>query len=517
MNLNQVARLMAGFAGLFSLAQLPPLVSALTEDNRSALAPIAGFASSIVVGLVVAGLLWLAGRRDRTQIFRKETIAVAGLSWFLAGMIGAIPFWVSGLLDNPIDAFFEAMSGLTTCGATVLGSGGNIDIDQVAPSLLLWRSMLQWIGGIGIVLVFVALLPAVGVSAKNLLSSESVGVATDSYLPRAVEKARYVATIYIGMTALCTVLLALIGGFGWFDAMCHAFTTMATGGYSTKASLAEFHSLGGEIVLIVFMFLAGASLAVVATHCRTGVRCLLTLVRSAEFRTYALCTAVLIAILTVALMRSGAGFGHALRLAAFNGVSVLTSTGYATSDFQGWPSTATLCLFAAMFVGGCSGSTAGGFKQVRLLVMLRLLGYTLRQFLRPKSVERIKLDNEVLPASVMSSILAIVLLWGVTIMVGAVLISFDERLNFLAAFAASASMVGSCGPAMTIADPSIPTEAILAGAMASPIAGTPHIGPFGGYGDLQGWTKLLLSVQMVFGRLELLTVLALFSPNFWRR
>jgi len=507
---------MAGFAGLFSLAQLPALVSALTEDNHSDLSPVTGFATSLVVGLAVAGTLRLLGQRDRTQIFRKETIAVAGLSWFLAGMIGAIPFWVSGLL-GPIDAFFEAMSGLTTCGATVLGSGENMDIELVQPSLLLWRSMLQWIGGAGIVLLFVALLPAMGVSAKNLLSSESVGVATETYQPRAVEKARYVATIYISMTAVCTVLLVLIGGFGWFDAMCHAFTTMATGGYSTKASVGEFDSLGGEIVLIVFMFLAGASLAVIATHCRTGVRSVGKVVQSAEFRTYAASTFALVTVLTVSLVRMGFSFGEALRLAAFNGVSVLTSTGYATSDFQAWPPTATLCLFAAMFVGGCSGSTAGGFKQVRLLVIMRLLGFTLRQFVRPKTVERIKLDNEVLPAAVISSILAIVLLWGVTVITGAVLISFDERLNFVAAFAASASMVGSCGPALTIVDPATTQELVAAGERAVTLAGTPNIGPFGGYGELQGWTKLLMAVQMVFGRLELLTVLALFSPNFWRR
>lgn len=517
MNLNQVARLMAGFAGFFTLAQLPPLVLALSETSSSTQSPCTGFAVSMAVGFVVATALWLIGRRDRTQIFRKETIAVAGLSWFLAGLLGAIPFWVSGLLGNPIDAVFEAMSGLTTCGATVLGSGDNVSVEAVASSLLLWRALLQWIGGIGIVLVFVALLPAMGVTAKNLLASESIGVATDSYQPRAIEKARHIASIYIGMTALCAVLLVLIGGFGWFDAICHAFTTLSTGGYSTKESLREFHSLGGEMVLTVFMFIGGASLAVIATHFRTGFRGIGKLLQSAEFRVYTASTILLVSILTISLVRSGLDLGTALRLAAFNGVSVLTSTGYATADWQGWPSTATIALFAAMFVGGCSGSTAGGFKQVRLLVILQLLGYTLRQFVRPKSVERIKLDDEVLPAAVISSIIAIVLLWFVTIIVGAVVISFDEHLNFMSSLAASASMVGSTGPAMTIVDPSTATDVILNGSSSIPLAGTANTGPFGSYQELHGWTKLVLVVQMVFGRLELLTVLVLFSPNFWRR
>ena len=209
MNLPQVARLIAGFAGLFSLAQVPALATAIGEQPHQELAPATGFAVGLGVGVAAALLLRLIGRRDQTQIFRRETIAVAGLSWFLAGLIGAVPFWVSGLL-SPVDAFFEAMSGLTTCGATVLGSGGNLDIEATPASLLLWRATLQWVGGAGIVLIFVALLPAVGVSAKNLLSSESVGVATESYQPRAVEKARNVGIIYAGMTALCTLLLVLV-------------------------------------------------------------------------------------------------------------------------------------------------------------------------------------------------------------------------------------------------------------------------------------------------------------------
>lgn len=488
---------MAGFAGFFTLAQLPPLVMAFARDTQSAATSSTGFVVSIAVGFVVAGLLWFIGKRDSSKVFRKETIAVAGLSWFLAGTLGAIPFYVTGILGSPIDAFFEAMSGLTTCGATVLGEP-NIRIEDVDASLLLWRSMLQWIGGIGIVLVFVALLPAMGVTAKNLLSSESVGVPTESYQPRAIEKARHVAIIYIGMTALCSLLLVLVGGFGWFDAVCHAFTAMATGGYSTRSSIQSFESLPGEIVLIVFMFAAGASLAVIATHFRTGYKCFGKLFRSAEFRIYTASTLLLVSILTISLMRADKSFGEALRLAAFNGVSVLTSTGYATADFQLWPTTAMLALFMAMFVGACSGSTAGGFKQVRLLIILRLLGYNLRHFVRPKSIERIKLDNEVLPAAAISSIIAIVLLWIVTIMVGALVISFDPHLDFMSSLAASASMVGSCGPALAS-------------------TGMTNIGPFGSYGELEGWTKMVLAVQMVFGRLELLTVLALFSPNFWRR
>ncbi|MBX3461935.1 MAG: TrkH family potassium uptake protein [Planctomycetes bacterium] len=517
MNLAQVARLLARFAGLLTLAQVPPLVFALTEADHPVLSPVTGFVASMVVGVTVASLLWLAGRRRSGEMFRKEAIAVAGLSWFLAGFLAAIPFLWSGLLRHPIDAVFEAISGLTTCGGTVLGSGANPSLADTPRSLLLWRALTQWIGGIGIVLVFVALLPAMGVTGRNLLSSESAGVGTDSFQPRAIEKARLVASLYFVLTTLCALLLVAAGGFGWFDAVCHAFTAVSTGGYSTRGSIAEFGSLGGEIVLTVFMFLGGASFAVIATNWRAGWRCPLILIRSGEFRLYALLTGAVVATVCLVLLGQGTPLPTALRLASFNGVSVLTSTGYATADFQAWPTLALLVLFCAMFVGGCSGSTAGGMKQVRLLVTLKLIAYTVRHFVRPKSVERLKLDGEVLPATVISSILTVVLLWLVCVVLGAMVVACDDRLNFVAALATSASMQGSTGPALTLVEPASAANALQHGAAAATWAGTPNIGPLGGFGDLRPWTKLVLALQMVLGRLELLTVLALFAPSLWRR
>jgi trk system potassium uptake protein len=517
MNLGPVARLLAGFVGVFTLLQLPPLVVALVEPESPGVQPLTGFVASMLTGTAATIALWLFGQRRRGDAYRKETIAVAGLAWFLAGVLGGVPFFASGLLPHPIDGTFESISGLTTTGATVLGCRGYAAIEDAPSSLLLWRALLQWLGGIGIVLVFVALLPAMGVAAKNLLASESVGLGTDSFQQRAVEKARIVAWIYLLLTASCTTLLVVVGGFGWFDALCHAFTATATGGFSTRGSLAAFDSLGGELVLVVFMFLGGASLAVIAAHCRTGVRCLGHLAQTAEFKTYAAATALLVSVLTLALLGAGLPLATAVRQATFNGISVLTSTGYATADYHAWPALATIPLFCAMLVGGCSGSTAGGFKQVRLLVILRLVGYTVRHFVRPKSVERIKLDNEVLPAAAISQVLAVVLLWLLTIAVGAIVIAFDPRLNFVSALATSASMVGSCGPAMTIVDPASAAEVIAGGGMAETLSGSPNVGPFGGYGELAPWTKVVLSIQMVLGRLELLTVLALFSPSLWRR
>ncbi len=517
MNLAQVARLLAGIAAFVTLAQVPPLVLALLEPPRDGMSAAGGFAASVAIGALVVGLLWLAGRTSGHQVYRKEAIAVAGLSWLLASLLGAIPMQWSGALPDPIDAVFETASGLTTTGATVLASGGNASIESMPHSILLWRSILQWIGGLGIVLVFAALLPAMGVTSKNLLTSETVGVGTETYQPRAIERARMIIAIYLALTILCAGLLVLVGGFPLFDAICHAFTAMATGGYSTRSSVGEFQSLGGEIVLTVFMFLAGASLAVLVASLRSGVRGILGMARTGEFRLYATTAALLVTVITFALVRAGLPLDTALRQAAFNGISVLTSTGYATVDFQAWPAIAVVLLFAAMLVGGCTGSTAGGIKQVRVLVTLKLFAYTVRHFVRPKSIERIKLDDEVLPAAVISSILAIVLLWFTCTLFGAMAIAFDDRLNFVAALTVSASMMGSCGPAMTIVEPASAAEVMLAGGTAETFAGTINVGPFGGFGDLHTGTKMVLMFQMVLGRLELLTLLALFTPSFWRR
>lgn len=514
MNLAQVARVLAGFAVFFTVVQSVPLLFAAFDPSDEHHSPLGGFTASIGIGALVSGLLGLAGRGATGSIYRKEAIAIAGIAWVLAGVLGAIPFQWSGLLRSPVDAVFESISGLTTCGATVLGSGSNPAPEAVPSSLLLWRAMIQWFGGLGIVLVFVALLPAMGVTGKNLMTSETVGVTSESYQPRVLGQARAVVLTYVGLTVACLLLLLATGGMTAFEATCHAFTALSTGGYSTRTSLAAFDHLGVELVLILFMFVGGCSMAVLVATIRQRGRGPGALWRTGEFRVYTAFVAGIVAALTISLMSAGRTFGTALREAGFNAVSVITSTGYATADYQVWPSLCLLLLACSMVVGGCSGSTAGGLKQVRLRVALNLLTYSLRHFVRPKSVERLKLDGEVLQAQTVSAILAMVLLWLLTLVAGACVLACDPRLDFTSALTASASMLGSTGPAMA----HVPMVAELpAFGMPGPMPAGPNIGPFGGYGDLRPWTKLVLAFEMILGRLELLTPLALLSPGFWRR
>lgn len=516
MNLARVSKVLAGFVAFFTLVQLVPFVMSLAETPVARGAATAGFLGSLAIGAVVAVLLWMGGRRAEGEMYRKESLCVAGVAWLLASLLGAIPFQWSGLLPDAADAVFETVSGLTTCGGTVLGTGGNPTPEATVHSLLLWRAMLQWIGGIGIVLIFVALLPSMGGAGRNLLMAESVGVGQEGHQPRVLSQARGVGGVYVGLTAACVASLMLIGGMGWFDAVCHAFTTLATGGYSTRSSIAAFDSLGAEVVLTVFMFLGGCSFTVMAVSVRDGWPGLVGMAKTSEFRMYSLFTALTVGVVTIDLMRAGLTFGSALRQSSFNVVSMLSCCGYATSDFHAWPPLSLIVIFTCTMVGGCSGSAAGGMKQVRLLVCIKLLAYTVRRFVRPKSVERLRLDGDVLQASTVSSVLAMVLLWLLTILLGSMVIAWDQRLSFIGALSASASMLGNCGPAMALVHPDALVAGIPAIGQGVAVVG-PNIGPLAGFGELHGWTKVVMSFEMVLGRLELLPLLVLCMPSFWRR
>lgn len=503
MNLPQVARLLARFVAFYSLVQALPLALSLGEEH--ARFPAAGsFVASILLGLLTAGGLALVGRRAKADFFRREGLAVVGIAWLLAGVLGAVPFVWSGALPNPIDAVFETISGLTTTGASVLGSGDNPAISSLPPSLLLWRSMTQWLGGLGIVLVFVALLPAMGITGKSLLASEQIGVADDQFQPRMLDQARALFAVYLTLTVACGALLWL-AGLTPLDAVCHTFTTLATGGFSTQdRSIAQYDSVAVEAVLTLFMFLAGCNFALLAATARGGLPRPGVLLRDPEFRCYLGLAVGLVLIVAGTLLGSGHGLGASLRQASFNTISILTSTGFASADFQHWHHLALMVLFGCMIVGSCAGSTAGGLKVIRLVVGLKLIAYTVRHYVRPKSVERLKVGGQVLPAAVISGILALALMWFAGLFLGAMVLALDHRLTLLAALSTSASMLGCTGPALASVLPDGGVIGI-------------DVGPMGGYGALHGYAKVTMMGLMILGRLEFLLPLALVVPRFWRR
>ena len=506
MNATLVARLLSGFTLFFSLAQVAPLLLALAEGPHPRsphIDPAAGFLAGTGVGLLAALLLWGAGRSRDRSFFRKEALAVVGFAWVVASLLGGVPFRCSGAVTDAASAIFETVSGLTTTGATVFGSGEFVAVEDLPRSILLWRAMTQWLGGLGIILVFVTLLPAMGVTGKNLLQSEQIGLASDGFQPRMLDQARMLLVVYVVLTALCALLLWLVG-IPAFDALCHALTALATGGFSTRnTSVAAFASPSAEMILTLFMFLAGCNFLVLANTARHGPRGHGAFLKDPEFKVYLGITVAVVAVVSGRLMLEGMDFGDSARLAAFNVVSVFTSTGYATDDYQRWPLLCILLLYACMIVGACAGSTAGGLKSIRLLVTCKLVAYTVRHYVRPKSVERIKIGNLPVPAAAISGIMALVVLWFVGIFAGAVVLSFDERIPFLTAVATSTSLLGCCGPSIC--------------QMADGHVLGPDLGPMGGYGTLGAGAKLFMSWLMLLGRLEFLAPLALMMPGFWRR
>ncbi len=490
MNLAQIARLLAAFALFFVGLMAVPFVVSLFEAE-SDFRPRAGFAFGLIVGIGFALLLRRLGRGGRPEFFRKEGLAVVGLAWLLAGTLGAVPFVAAGVIDSGAGAVFECVSGLTTTGATVLGTGPNPPIETLPTSVLLWRSMLQWIGGTGVILLFTVLLPALGMPQKNLLDSEAVGVSRVDQRPRMQEHARLLFRLYCALT-LAAVLGYRFAGLSWFDSTCHAFTTMATGGFSTRnLSIGAYQNLGVELVAIVFMFLAGCNFALLLSAVR-GRLDLRRIWRDPEFRTYTSLTVTLVVVMTAILwiwgrrledpqlgiVRDYSDPVRCLRDAGFQVVSILTSTGFGTANFQQWPMVATSLLLLCMLVGGCTGSTAGGVKVLRVLVCGKLIAYSLRLFVRPRAVQKLRIGQEVLPNAVVSAILTLVLLWFLSVVLGTLVLSLDPRLDPVSALSTSASMMGCTGPAITW------VVASAEGVFQIANTGGIDVGPYGGYGDL---------------------------------
>jgi trk system potassium uptake protein TrkH len=518
MNLAQVSRLLAGFTLFFSLALAIPLGVALFEGDQKA---AMGFGVALGVGFLGAALLWLGGRNAATEFFRREGLLVVGLAWVVAGVLGAIPFLFSSCLQSRADALFESISGLTTTGASVFGSGPNPRVSELPDSILLWRALLQWLGGMGIILVFVVLLPAMGVTGKNLLSSEQVGVQDETMRPRMQQQSRALFTLYVVLT------LSAIGLFWWsgmsgFEALCHAFTTMPTGGFSTNDySIGEFDNLAIELATILFMFLAGCNFVLLLSVARGGFKHPVTVFKNPELRMYTLLMLIVVTGMTLTLWLSGhvvedqgglrdyGNLGRALRDAAFNAVSILTSTGFSTANFQNWLSPCLVLLVLCMLVGGCSGSTAGGIKVLRFLVCAKHIAHWVHTFVNPKRVEKIRIGEVVVPDHIVAGIVGLVLMWLVTVVAGAAVLALDPRIDPMGALSASCSMMGCTGPAISGVQPIGDGQFHLLSSV--------NLGPYGGYGQLYPTHKLLMCLQMVFGRLEILAPLVLLTPGFWRR
>jgi trk system potassium uptake protein TrkH len=441
---------------------------------------------SFIIVEITGALLWFAGKRGGDRILQREALVVVSCGWVVVAGMGALPYLLTGAIPGLSNAFFESMSGFTTTGSTIL-----TDIESLPKSILLWRSMSQWLGGIGIIVLFIAILPFFSAARQRLYATEIPGVNQDGLTLRIKETARAMLKIYLLLSvAECILLLAC--GMHLFDAVCHTFTTVATAGFSTRnQSIGAFDSLFIEMIIVVFMILSGCNFTL---HYFFLDRRWKTYWKDVEFRVYIKTLLTAIVILSLLTWMSGATdtIGLGLRESVFTATAIMTSTGYHTADYNLWPTAARVLIVGLMFIGACGGSTGGGMKVIRHVVVFRFVLDRIQKHYSPRLVKNVKVGGRVVDDSLVQPVLGffivIFMLIGVFTLIIALL---EPGLDLVSCFGAVTSTLNNIGPAL--------------GAF----------GPAENFAVLEASSKWVLSLCMLLGRLEVFSVLVLFAPRFW--
>ena len=473
------------------------------------------FLEAVGVGLVIALILWRWGREADDFLGRHEALLLVALSWLIGAALAALPFFLWAHLHtihvatdggtqytpHPFESFvscyFEAMSGLTTTGATVLS-----DIEAIPRSLLLWRSVTHWLGGLGIVVLFVAVLPTLGVGGKKLFRVETTGPTSQGVRPRIRETARLLWLIYLGLT-VAEVLALKMCGMDWYESVCHTFATLATGGFSTRnASVGQYHSVAIDVVIIVFMILAGVNFGLYYQLIRRRFHSVWT---DPELRLYLGIIVVATIIISCSLIgqsivttdgtRHDPSTGQAIRYGLFQVVSIQTTTGYCTANFEYWGFIAKTTLIVLMFVGGSAGSTGGGIKVIRCLIAFKVMLAEVERVFNPNVVRTIKVGKSTIDPEVRLGTLVYVLGIGALFLIGAILVMLFEpagQIDFTTAATASIATLNNIGP------------------------GLARVGAVENYGWFSAPSKLVFCLLMALGRLEVYAIFVLFIPRFWR-
>jgi trk system potassium uptake protein len=442
------------------------------------------FVLSALISAGVGGGLFIKFK-SRKEFGVREGFAIVTFGWTAFALFGALPYLLSGSIPSLVDAVFETMSGFTTTGATIL-----VDIEAIAPSILFWRALTQWLGGMGFIVLSLAILPMLGVGGMQLFKAEMPGPTADRLKPRIQDTARLLWGVYVLLTSLQTALF-MLGGMNFFDAVCHAFTTLASGGFSTRnASIAAFESAFIDWITVFGMFLAGVNFALIYSALKGKGRMVW---RNEEFRIYLWIIGGMIALVMWANYGSVYNsFFENLRYSSFQVVSILTTTGFGTADYSLWPAVSQFLLFFAMFIGGCAGSTAGGLKVARLLLLFKHAQVQIYRLIHPRAVRLVKIGDRPVDREVMQSILGFFALWVGVFLFATILMSI-AGLDMVSAAGAVIATIGVVGPGF---------------GTVGPVENYAHIVPFG---------KSVLILCMLLGRLELFTVLVLFFPSFWRK
>lgn len=481
MNIKIIIRVLGFLIFVEGVAMLLALAVSLIYGESDTVA----FLISSGICLGTGGIIALLTNGVSKDIGKREGFIIVSLVWIVFSFFGSLPYIISNSIPNFTNAFFETISGFTTTGSSILNN-----IEDLPHGVLFWRSISQWLGGMGIIVLSLAILPVFGIGGMQLFVAEVPGPAPDKISPRIRQTAKTLWVIYLGFTFLETILL-WIGGMTLYDAVCHSFTTMATGGFSTKqASISYWSSPFIQYVIIVFMFLAGTNF----TLSYLALKGKFNLVfKDEEFKYYAgFLIGFTLIIFVGLLISSNLGIEQSFRNSLFQVVSIITTTGFATTDYLLWPPFLTILIFALFFFGGSAGSTGGGIKIMRIVLLLKNSYYELRRLVHPHAVIPVKFNKRSVDSKIITNVLAFFMLYFIIFALSTVLFTLIEP-DMESSMGAVATCLGNIGPGLGNVGPS---NNFL------------HVSPIG---------KWFLSFLMLLGRLELFTVLVLFSPSFWKQ
>jgi trk system potassium uptake protein TrkH len=445
-----------------------------------------GFLSAVGITLLVGVTGFLAFRRHRNAaLLTRDGFLVVVLSWLVGSAFGALPFVITGAIPSYTDAYFETISGYTTTGASILPH-----IEGLPYSVLFWRSLIHWLGGMGIVVLTVAILPRLGIGGLKLMRTEAPGPTLDKLTPRVTETAKILWGIYLGLTVL-EVAMLLVAGLGWFDALTHTFGTLATGGFSPRnASVGAYDSAFVDVVVTVFMLLAAINFSLYFHAFRGEAR---LLARNTELRVYLAVFVIGVVLVTLSVTGSVYGsIGEGVRFAGFQVASILTTTGFATADYDIWPPLAKGVLVTLMLVGGCAGSTAGGVKVIRLVTLFKQGLNELKYLVHPQGIFTLKIGDRPVKKDILYPVAVFFFLYVTLVMITALIVSAAGQ-DLITSISTGLATVGNIGP------------------------GFGAIGPSHNYGHYPDPVKWWLSFAMLTGRLEVYSVLVLFTRTFWRQ
>lgn len=433
------------------------------------------------IGLLLAAL----GKGGERQLTRRDGYVLVSFAWVAFSLFGMLPFYIGGYIPDIANAFFETMSGFSSTGATILDN-----IESLPHGILFWRSMTQWIGGLGIIMFTIAVLPIFGVSGLQVFAAEASGPTHDKVHPRIGITAKWIWSIYAGITALLVGLL-MLGGMDWFDSICHAFATTGTGGFSTKqASVAYYNSPYIEYVISIFMFISGINFTLVLLFVNRKFK---KFTSNAELKFYFGSVVLFTAVIAIVLYyTSPMGMEESFRKSLFQVISLQTSTGFATDDYMQWTPVLWGLLTIIMLMGACAGSTTGGLKCIRMVILAKVSRNEFKHILHPNAILPVRINKQVISPSIVSTVLAFCFIYITIIVIGTLLmmamgVGAEESMGCVI------SSIGNMGP------------------------GLGETGPAYSWNALPDAAKWLLSFLMLLGRLELFTVLLLFTPDFWKR